>query len=184
MKIIEDTNPIIYIYCIENKTNGKRYIGQTNSYTNRSNRHLYELNKGIHYNKDLQSDYNAEHDLICSIIEKCDYSVRYTKENFWINYYDSINNGYNQTSGSKPGIKKEFSELRFNNLRNFHKSRKGKHRKTRVIEAVCLITGKVHTFMNLVEAGKFFHVKGHTMSKVFKKNLLVEYKGYSLKREL
>jgi len=183
MKIIKDLNPLVYIYCIENTTNNKRYIGQTTSYTMRSKQHLIALVKNSHYNLELQEDYNKGDNLICSIIEKCDYDLRYTKENFWINHYKSMENGYNKTVGAKFGVKKKNTELQKKALQDFHKSRKGLYRKTRVVDVTCLNSGKVYSFKNLVEAGKFFNVKGHTLSKAFKNNLIINYKGFYLKRE-
>ena len=46
------------IYCIKNKINGKRYIGQTTDYRQRKTNHRYHLKAGSHVNKELQKDYN------------------------------------------------------------------------------------------------------------------------------
>lgn len=45
---------IIGIYCIENKVNHKKYIGQSIEIHQRWKRHVYDLNKGVHNNKHLQ----------------------------------------------------------------------------------------------------------------------------------
>lgn len=183
MKIIKDKSPIAYIYCIHNKTLNKRYIGQTNSYVTRSSKHKQELSKKRHYNEELQKDFNKGHELECFIIEKCDNSSKFKRERFWIDYFNTIEEGYNNQIGSKKGMIKQFSSEHIENINLFHKKRKGKHRKTRKIKVTCFSTGAVYEFCNLVEAGKFFGIKGHSLSKKFGKNLAIQYKGYSLKRE-
>lgn len=50
-----------YIYCIRNKINNKKYIGQTSEkrgYKHRIHKHKNQLINNKHYNKNLQEDFN------------------------------------------------------------------------------------------------------------------------------
>ena len=51
-------NGISGIYCIENKINNKKYIGQSQNIKTRWNSHIRKLDKNIHDNKYLQSSWN------------------------------------------------------------------------------------------------------------------------------
>ena len=46
------------IYCIENKDNGKKYIGQTINFKRRVRQHKRNLNKNKHKNNYLQNSFN------------------------------------------------------------------------------------------------------------------------------
>lgn len=46
------------IYCIENKVNGKKYIGQSAELNERKRSHFSMLKNGNHYNRHLQNAYN------------------------------------------------------------------------------------------------------------------------------
>lgn len=91
------------IYKIENKINGKVYIGQTvQSLSSRWYRHcqlkgLSESESNMHIKRAILK-YGKENFSI-SILEKCDSSVLNEKEIYYINKYDSFKNGYNKTIG-------------------------------------------------------------------------------------
>lgn len=89
------------IYCILNKLNQKRYIGQTYSIKNRFYRHKKELRKNAHHNNHLQSAWNkyGEENFEFSVIEYCEVDLLNEREAYWINFYDSFKDGYNQTTG-------------------------------------------------------------------------------------
>ena len=62
---------MIGIYKIENKVNGKVYIGQSIDIEKRWKNHISYLNKGIHRNKHLSQSYFIEQMgllLFCSIL--------------------------------------------------------------------------------------------------------------------
>lgn len=84
-----------------NKINKKRYIGQTYSIKNRFYRHKNELLKNKHHNTHLQNAWNKYgiENFEFIILEYCDIELLNEREIYWIKFYDSFNNGYNQTSG-------------------------------------------------------------------------------------
>ena len=89
------------IYCILNNVNNKRYIGQSQDINLRWKKHKDALNTGKQENKYLQNAWNKYGE--CSfdffIIEECSVEDLNKREIYWINYYDSMNNGYNLCEG-------------------------------------------------------------------------------------
>lgn len=86
------------IYRIHNNINNKDYIGQTIDIYHRWQQHkaTYDdctIHRAI-------KKYGAEN-FTFSILEECDVKYLDEKEIFWIDYYDSYFNGYNETSGGK-----------------------------------------------------------------------------------
>lgn len=101
------------IYCIENLTNGKRYIGQSVNIYERWENHKYALNGNRHGNEHLQRAWNKYGVLSFSfsILEKCEQDKLDLRESYWVNYYDSFKNGYNMTDGG------EANPMSYSNLR-------------------------------------------------------------------
>lgn len=86
------------IYKIENKINGKLYIGQSINIEERWKNHKthYKINDEPLYNEmKLYGIENFE----WSVIEECDKENLLDREIFWIGYYNSYNEGYNRTLG-------------------------------------------------------------------------------------
>lgn len=91
------------IYKIQNKINGKCYIGQSINIYKRWQEH-----KSNSINKNHEDSY---YPLYCairkygidnfdfSIIEECNQEELNNKEIYWVKYYNSFENGYNQTLG-------------------------------------------------------------------------------------
>lgn len=98
---IQDPNNISGIYKIQNKINNKVYIGQSGNIEQRWYVHSRELNKGIHCNRHLQAAWSkyGEDNFKFEIIERCPIDDLDEREIYWINYYDSFNNGYNLSQG-------------------------------------------------------------------------------------
>ena len=78
------------VYCIENKTNGKQYIGSTiNAIYHRVQGHLCSLKKGTHHSSILQKSFD-KHGVdsfslkILEVVPREDFNVARDREQFWI----------------------------------------------------------------------------------------------------
>jgi group I intron endonuclease len=91
----------MFIYKITNKINGKVYIGQTiNNINDRFRRHINDSNNNIldtHFARAIKK-YGEENFYIEKIDEANSQEELTLKEKYWIDEYDSINNGYNETN--------------------------------------------------------------------------------------
>ena len=91
----------IGIYKYTNKLNGQVYIGQSTDIENRYKQHLYDSSQrpdrgtGI----DIAIHKYGIENFTFEIIEECQTKELNEKERYWIQYYDSYNNGYNRTLG-------------------------------------------------------------------------------------
>lgn len=100
------------IYKIENKENHKVYIGKSKDIMQRWSAHERALAKQEHHSKKLQEDYNLFGGIQAfdfSIIETCSADELLEKENYYIQFYDSIKNGYNMTPDNSLNIRNEIS---------------------------------------------------------------------------
>ena len=94
-----------YIYKITNNINGKVYIGKTTkTVEERWKGHLKKKNykKNKFYN--ALNKYGIDNFTI-EEIEECDDDLLNEQEIYWINFYNSYENGYNSTGGGDGGIK-------------------------------------------------------------------------------
>lgn len=91
------------IYKYQNKINGKIYIGQSQDIERRFQQHLYDAEKrpmestGI----DLAINKYGIENFTFEIIERCRVEELDDKEIFWINFYNSYADGYNQSPGGR-----------------------------------------------------------------------------------
>lgn len=86
------------IYAIKCDKTNKCYVGSTCQFSRRKSRHLRELNNNIHHSKKLQRAWN-KHEQNSFYFEILESNVNNTdllkKEENWINYMNSYEDGYN-----------------------------------------------------------------------------------------
>ena len=87
---------MIGIYCWKNKLNNKRYIGQSVDIERRKQQHV--SGAGKYETKISQALYKyGVNNFDFEILETCTPNILNEREQYWINQYDSIKNGYNIT---------------------------------------------------------------------------------------
>ncbi|MCI0501747.1 MAG: GIY-YIG nuclease family protein, partial [Epsilonproteobacteria bacterium] len=96
------------VYCIENLTDNKKYIGQSIDVNKRKRDHWNLLKNNKHINDHLQKSWNKNgiNNFTFYILEVCDYSDIDERERFWIKELKSFDRrfGYNiELGGSSKG---------------------------------------------------------------------------------
>ena len=87
----------IGIYKITNLKNGKVYIGQSQNMYERWNQHRTALKSGHHPNRDMQKDWNkSSRGFRWDVVEYCSLNELNEREKYWIDKYNSIEEGYNK----------------------------------------------------------------------------------------
>lgn len=93
---------MIGIYKIQNKTNGKIYIGQSNDIRRRLKEHCYpEAYKRSRIPVDTAIHKYGEENFVFEVVEECSLEQLNQREEFWIQYYDSYKTGYNCSKGGE-----------------------------------------------------------------------------------
>ena len=89
------------IYSIKNKINNKRYIGQSKNIERRKETHFHKLETNTHINTHLQNAYNlyGSSNFEFKIIKICKTDELDYFEDYYINKYNSLENGYNLCEG-------------------------------------------------------------------------------------
>lgn len=103
-----------YIYKITNDINDKIYIGKCcSTIEDRYKEHLRDYKKSRMENRPLYSamkKYGVEHFKI-EQIDECEDIVLSDKEQYWITYYNSYQNGYNATLGGDGSLLYDHSAI-------------------------------------------------------------------------
>lgn len=106
-----------YIYKITNLVNNKSYIGQTiQPYKERWNRHIRDaLSNTVDSHKRFSLHYAIKkygvENFDFSLIEEIPNTRLNEREQYWISYYDTYNNGYNETLGGGGFQKYDYEEI-------------------------------------------------------------------------
>lgn len=115
------TLPLSGIYKITNLTNGKVYIGQSKNIYLRRKQHFVALRNGTHENQLMQHDWNVNNrGFRWDVIEFCPISELNSREKYWIDYFNSIECGYN--AGWVP-YKRKSQKSPQRKQKHYHKTR-------------------------------------------------------------
>lgn len=156
------------IYKITCKVNNKVYIGQTiRTMESRFERHLREAEKSenpkIKFQRAIKK-YGKENFIVEKIDEGFSQEDLNDKEKYWINKYNSIENGYNTALGGEGG--NTYAGLdgkRMNEIKaKISKSNSGRNNgNSNQIKAFSVKTNKEYFFNTLDECLKFLGIKNH-----------------------
>ena len=103
------------IYKYTNIINGHSYIGQSKDIFNRKKEHLYRAFHQYSGNQEWDKTFYralrkyGQDNFSFEVLEECPIEKLDEREIYWISYYDSFNNGYNETPGGD-GIKNNDGE--------------------------------------------------------------------------
>lgn len=168
------------IYQILNTNNNKRYIGLSVDIYTRWQQHKQSLKNQTHRNIHLQRAWNiyGEESFDFSILELCDKEELAKREIFWIQYYDSFNNGYNMTGGGDGTSDVVFSEER---NRKISEAQKGKYVPSgkdnpNAKSVVCLNTRE--RLSCIVDAAKAYNIRKDHISKSCKNHSTISNNHY------
>lgn len=99
------------IYRIYNTKTGDSYVGQSLDINRRLQEHYRTLNSLVykHHSSKLQEDWDkfGEESFKAEVLEVCPESVLEAREKYWINFYNSAENGYNVRYCYNQPIKEE-----------------------------------------------------------------------------
>jgi group I intron endonuclease len=88
-----------HIYTFKNLANDKIYVGQTKHPERRELEHLKNARQGVEGRLYWAIRKHGEENFLFEVIENCEDDITNQREEFWITYFDSFENGYNSTTG-------------------------------------------------------------------------------------
>lgn len=178
----------VYKISFSNSTNGKVYIGSAagtknkikidNGFHIRWKSHIYQLSKNKSQNTVLQNAANKYgiNNILFEIIEECDPIICLEREQYYIDTYNSYNNGYNSrpiasnngglimSSESKIKMKKTYKEKRNVNYEEIKK---------------LYDSGK-----STREISNELHMSRNTIRKIFSENEIITRKDKGQKKKM
>lgn len=166
----------LYIYKIFIPNTGKSYIGETFDVENRIKKHFKVAKEG--YVSEFYNDLLKYKDYIqVEILEETTNDKRYDREEYWIKYYDTFNNGYNRT------FRDGYNRL---NTTNGEKQRKAATEyanskynawKTLVhqLDENNII---IKTFDSVTEVSKYLNVNRRFVTKILNEKIPIDNKYY------
>lgn len=85
------------IYFIKNIVTNKYYVGSSLNIQKRFYQYLFLLKRGRCHSPKLQNSFNkhGETSFEFGLVESCEKDELRMKERYWIDFYNSVNNGYN-----------------------------------------------------------------------------------------
>lgn len=89
---------MVGIYRIVNKNNGKIYIGQSNDITRRFAEHK-RIGEKSRIPVDSAIQKYGKENFIYEILEECSIEILNQREEYWIKFYNAVENGYNCSNG-------------------------------------------------------------------------------------
>lgn len=133
-----------YIYKIVNDINDKVYIGKTiYSLEKRWSEHCYDSTTRKNEKRPLynaMNKYGINHFQI-QLVEECSVSELSDREIYWIQYYNSFNNGYNATKGGDGAYRIDYDKV----VKNYNLY----HNRTKVAELMNISLDSVTTILKL-----------------------------------
>ena len=182
----------MWIYKITNQINGKIYIGQTiHSINERFQRHISDAESGrlnTHLARAIRK-YGKENFKI-ELIDKADNQTELTeKEYFWINQYQSVKNGYNETNsknkcGGNTYKRKTPDEMSRISEKIRESKLGGRNPRATKVKCKSILTNEEKHFNSFSEMQQFFNEDNHSFitrrcSKktkcLYKKEWLIAY---------
>lgn len=181
----------LWIYKITNDINGKIYIGQSaRNVKERFQRHINDAISNrlqTHLCRAIRK-YGMEHFHYEIIDTASSQEELNLKEHYWINYYNSVKIGYNETdsitkSGGNTYLNKTEEEMKVIREKIRLSKIGGKNPNARKIDVINLETKEVLTFDSIIECAHFFNCKGKTaLTQRLNKKVVFPYrKKYQIK---
>ena len=160
------------IYKITNKLNGKHYIGVSVNIKSRWSNHRNISPKRLSYFQSAIKKYGVEN-FEFSIIEQCHKDNFEEKERFWIDFYKSMENGYNLTAGGN--IRKELSDR---TIKQMSEKRKGVPKSKEHIEKIRIANNSEHVKLTISQKNK-----GRKLSEETKAKMSASKMGHPVSKE-
>lgn len=180
------------IYKITNQINGKIYIGQTiNTLEKRFNRHKQDALSGrldTHFARALR-EYGVDN-FIAEVIENVNSQEELNiREHYWINYYNSCKEGYNETnsilkSGGNTYQSKTTEEMEIIKAKIRETKIGGKNPASKKVKCKNIKTNQELHFNSLSEMQQYFKEENHnfitrrcnhTIKCLYKQEWLIAY---------